>query len=113
MPLTRDELHERLQDLIIQCTRHSTIICPRCEERLERVMDLIDEYAAPPPETEQWTAGEVAEYIGLKDANAGRSWLSRAGIESTGQRRHPHSGRMLSLYPANHVRAEHFRKVSS
>jgi len=106
MSLTRDELQEKLQDIIVQCSIAVAPICGACEQRMERVMELVDQYASAADTTEVWTAAEVAEYLGYRDANAARSTLSRWGIKQARQRQAENGRPMAALYPANAIRAE-------
>lgn len=104
--MNRDELQEQLRPLIGPCgPKHATIICGRCDERMEQAMASIDAYVASiTKKPELWTAEKVAEYTGHADANGARMWLHRNGIKRAGEQPHPDSGRPQALYPANHVR---------
>lgn len=119
--MNRDELEHALREIIVGCSS-TTGDCEDCacpgSGIVYRAMAAVDAYSitlglSPDelPNTELWTAEEVATYVGLQGAHAGRSWLSRAGIARRGTRAHPESGRPQSLYPANHVRAEVVKKV--
>lgn len=115
--MKRDELEEQLRKLIVKCPGGVQDTCPfresRCDEEVRQVMALIDTYAAVTGwGTELWTAEQIADYVGLKNAdpNAGRAWASRNNVPRVSDRPHPDSGRMQALYPANHVRAAVLRK---
>jgi len=87
MSLTRDELQEKLQDIIVQCSIAVAPICGACEQRMERVMELVDQYASAADTTEVWTA-------------------ARWGIKQARQRQAENGRPMAALYPANAIRAE-------
>lgn len=119
--MNRDELEQRLQEIITGCPNAANGACEDCDcpgmGVVYRVMTMVDAYTVTLgllpdelPTTELWTAEQVANYVGLLDANAGRSWLSRQRIKRCGVQEHPDSGRPVSLYSANHVRAAQIRK---
>lgn len=119
--MNRDELERTLREIITDCASADGS-CEDCHcpgiGTVYRAMAAVDAYTITLgllpdelPNMELWTAEEVATYVGLGDANAGRSWLSREKIGRRGTRAHPESGRPQSLYPANHVRAVAVRKV--
>lgn len=121
--MNRDELEQQFRQIITDCPADADGACEDCQcpgmGAVYRAMTLVDAYTVTLgllpddlPTTELWTAEEVASYVGLRDAHAGRSWLSREMIRRCGVQQHPDSGRPMSLYSANHVRAAHIRKAT-
>lgn len=81
-------------------------------DEADRLLEWVDQYAAAltdqPAET--WTAAETAVYLGSAGAAAARATLSCWGIKAVGTKPHPDSGRPLSLYSAEEIRAAHFNR---
>lgn len=117
--MNRDELEQKLREIITGCPVADGS-CTDCHctgnAAVYRAIAAVDIYLADlgvlPEEltsTELWDAKTVAKYVGLKDSNAGRTWCSRNGIERATSRP-TESGRFMSLYPANEVRAAHIKR---
>jgi len=116
--MTREELEQQLRKLIVGCPGGLQDTCPfchcNCDDDVAAAMALIDRYAAGPADTpaepvEEWDAVQAAEYLGYRDAAAARSALSRWGIQKVREKQ-ADGGRMMSLYPAEAIRAEAARR---
>ncbi len=109
--MTREELERRLRLLYVAhqdsaTFPHTASGCTWCDDRMENVMAVIDEFLAeyiPPRPVAVWTATEVAEFLGYKSTANARVWLSQRSIKSIGtvpNRR----GRYCAVYPADRIR---------
>lgn len=79
----------------------------RSDAQLDDVMSMIDQYVDTllNDDTELWTAGQGAEYLGLGSADAARATFSRKGIRARSFRTIPGQRGTFSLYPADLIRA--------
>lgn len=89
------------------------------DEQAAEIMEWVDDYVASLTRQERvegWTAEEVAEYIGAKNANAARSTLSRWGIKALDKGmanpRDEFVGWQKALYPTHRVIEEHGKRRS-
>lgn len=121
MTMTREELEQKLRELIVGCPGGHQDTCPfchcGCDDAVATAMELVDQYAVGlpstselPPGVEVWSAAEAAEFLGYDQkeaAAAARSTLSRWGIRRIHQEQAARNGRpMVALYPAAEIRAE-------
>lgn len=116
--MKRDELRRQARLLIIGCpgcTEDACIYClvPGVDDTLNQLMKLIDEYTDAVLQNprltgrELWTCKDMAENLGLLDATVARVTASRLKVQAVAAVKHPVTGRLLALYPADEARTKY------